>query len=142
MSLHLYDPFDPELVRLRSRARILTDRYNRTTDDQRGYRRPVLRELFGVTETDAWIEPPFFCDYGRNIELGERFYANTGCTILDCARVTIGDNVLVGPNVQLYAATHPLYAVRGCADRASSTRRRSRSATTSGSGAPRSSFPA
>jgi maltose O-acetyltransferase len=54
------------------------------------------------------IEPPFYCDYGKNIYAGNRFYANYGCVILDCNRVTIGDDVLFGPYVQVYAASHPV----------------------------------
>jgi maltose O-acetyltransferase len=104
----LYDPFDPELVRARARAKALLRRFNATTEeDDRG---AILRELFADVGDGAWIEPPFFCDYGTNIALGARFYANAGCTFLDCARIEIGDNALLGPNVQLYAATHPLDA--------------------------------
>jgi maltose O-acetyltransferase len=104
----LYDPFAPELVAARTRAKQLLRRYNATTEEDD--RDALLRELFAEVGNGAWVEPPFFCDYGSNIAVGDRFYSNAGCTILDCARVTIGDNALLGPNVQLYAATHPVDA--------------------------------
>jgi maltose O-acetyltransferase len=104
----LYDPLAPELVAARARAKQFLRRYNATTEaDDRD---ALLREFFAEVGVGAWVEPPFFCDYGSNIAVGDRFYANAGCTILDCARVTIGDNALFGPNVQLYAATHPVDA--------------------------------
>jgi maltose O-acetyltransferase len=104
----LYDPMQPELVRARARAKELLRRYNATTEEDD--RVSLLRELLATVGDKPWIEPPFYCDYGTNIAVGDRFYANAGCTVLDCARIQIGDNVLLGPNVQLYAATHPLDA--------------------------------
>jgi maltose O-acetyltransferase len=62
----------------------------------------------GKVSSNFWIEPPFYCDYGYNITIGENFYANYNCTILDCAQVKIGDNVMCGPNVSLFTAGHPL----------------------------------
>lgn len=59
----------------------------------------------------VWIEPPFHCDYGSNIILGDKVYFNFNCVILDCAAVTIGSNVCFGPAVQIYTATHPLNAI-------------------------------
>lgn len=69
----------------------------------------LLKELFGRTGKSVWLEPPFHCDYGRNIEVGENFYANYGLTILDVGKVTIGDNVMIAPNVSIYAAGHPVH---------------------------------
>jgi maltose O-acetyltransferase len=106
----LYDPFEPGRLRARSRAKALLARYNRSDDDERGYRGSLLRELLGRVGPGASIEPPFFCDYGSNIRLGERFYANTGCVVLDCDIVEIGARVKLGPNVQLLAVSHPLDA--------------------------------
>jgi maltose O-acetyltransferase len=100
----LYDPSQPELVAARQRARGLLARYNATAEEQ------LLRELLARVGTEPFVEPPFFCDYGTNTSLGDRFYANTGCIFLDSAPVTIGDRVLFGPAVQLLAATHPLEA--------------------------------
>jgi maltose O-acetyltransferase len=106
----LYLASDPELVDARRRARRLTRLYNGTTEDEDEQRAALLRELFGALGAGAVIEPPFHCDYGGNIFAGERFYANFGCVVLDCAAVRIGDDVMLGPSVQLYAAFHPLDA--------------------------------
>ncbi|HYZ76336.1 MAG TPA: sugar O-acetyltransferase [Gaiellaceae bacterium] len=104
----LYDPLRPELVEARRRARALLARYNATAEEEQDERAALLRELLARVGTDAWIEPPFFCDYGTNLFVGERFYANTGCIVLDAAPVTIGARALFGPAVQLLAATHPV----------------------------------
>lgn len=69
----------------------------------------VVKELFG--KNDAHITPPFHCDFGKNIETGMNFYANANCTILDVAKVTFGDNCLLGPNVSIYTAGHPIHPV-------------------------------
>lgn len=97
----LYDPADPGLVAKRARAGSLTRRIE-AGDAQ------TLRELFGSVGSEVEIVPPFFCDYGSNIFVGSRVFMNTGCVILDCARVDIGDDVMFGPGVHLYPATHPL----------------------------------
>ncbi len=104
LSGELYRADDPELTRLRARARELTRRFNETGDQA------VLRELLGRVGENVWIEPPFFCDYGENIALGDGAYLNTGCVVLDCAAVEIGPRALLGPAVQIYAATHPTEA--------------------------------
>ena len=98
----LYDALDPELVEARERARLLLGRYNATGD------REALTALFGRLADDAVVEPPFHCDYGFNISIGSRLYANVSCVFLDCAAIEIGDHVLLGPGVHLYTATHPL----------------------------------
>jgi len=84
--------------------------YNRTTPDDREKRREVLEELLGTRGEDCSVEPPFRCDYGYNIHVGESFYANFDCVILDVCRVDIGQNCLLGPGVHMYTATHPLDA--------------------------------
>ncbi len=103
----LYDAQDAELTVGRQRARELCRRLNDSTEHQATLRRRILEELFGEP-TDVWIEPPFHCDYGTNISLGEKVYFNFNCVVLDVALVSIGSNVLFGPGVQIYAATHPL----------------------------------
>lgn len=104
----LYDASDPELVLARRRARDLLRAFNGSRDEEHDARRRILGELLGAVGEGAWIEPPFSCDYGRNITLGDRVYFNFHCVVLDCAAVTIGDDVFFGPSVQVYAATHPL----------------------------------
>jgi maltose O-acetyltransferase len=104
----LYRAGDPELTRERTRARELSARYNATAPADEPGRRALLTELLSSVGEDAWIEPPFWCDYGWNITLGDRAFLNFDCVVLDCAPVVIGDGCLIGPGVQLCAATHPL----------------------------------
>lgn len=99
---------DEELVALRRNARRLTRLFNATTEDEGDRRQELLHELFGTIGPGCEIEPPFRCDYGGFISIGEKFFANFNCVILDCAPVTIGDSVLFGPGVQIYTAYHPL----------------------------------
>lgn len=111
----LYRAADEELTNGRLRARRLTRAFNGTHEDESTRRVEILCELLGAAGPRLEIEPPFRCDYGDNIYLGDNFYANFNCVILDCARVEIGCNVLLAPNVQIYTATHPF----GAAERAS-----------------------
>jgi len=104
----LYDPLDPELVRARDRARDLCQALNATREAEQEERRRIVRELFGAGGESVWLQPPFYCDYGSNIELGERVFFNFNCVVLDVCRVRIGDYTLFGPNVQIYTATHPM----------------------------------
>lgn len=100
----LYDANDPELVRDRARARGILRAFRLAPDPD-----AVLpRAFFGDVGEAFFIEAPFHCDYGYNIHLGENFYANAGCVILDVCRVTIGRDCLLGPQVNIYTATHPL----------------------------------
>lgn len=69
----------------------------------------ILKELFGKTGEEVWLEPPFRCDYGWNIEVGENFFANYNLTVLDVGKVTIGDNAVIAPNVSIYTAGHPVH---------------------------------
>ncbi|MDY6939151.1 MAG: sugar O-acetyltransferase [Cyanobacteriota bacterium] len=110
LSGQLYDPLDPQLSQERQRARLLLQHINQTRDDQTEERNRLLQELIPAMGRDAWIEPPFYCDYGSNIVIGDKFFCNFNCVILDVAPVTIGSRVLLGPAVQIYAATHPLKA--------------------------------
>jgi maltose O-acetyltransferase len=103
----LYRADDPELMRERMRARALSARYNATSQDAQDERRSLLGELLGELGPGAWIEPPFFCDYGWNISLGERAFMNFNCVVLDVAPVRIGALAKLGPAVQLCTATHP-----------------------------------
>jgi maltose O-acetyltransferase len=106
----LYDPLDPELVAARARARDLCQALNATREVQQEERRRIVQALFGAGGDSVWMQPPFFCDYGSNILLGERVFFNYNCVVLDVCRVTIGDYTLFGPSVQIYTATHPMNA--------------------------------
>lgn len=99
---------DPELVAERKRARSLLRAYSHTGPDELDRRQSILRQLLGSAGEGVFIEPPLFCDYGWNIHLGDRVYMNFQCTILDCNRVEIGSDVMFGPGVHIYTATHPL----------------------------------
>ncbi len=106
----LYRADDPELTAARMRARELCYRLHH---EQRGdvqSRQRILVELLGTGGETATIEPPFQCDYGSNIHLGQNVYFNFNCVVLDVCPVTIGDHTLIGPSVQIYTATHPLQA--------------------------------
>lgn len=105
-----YDPLDPQLAAERRHARLLTKALNDTRDDQLEERARLVRELIPSAGIGVWIEPPFYCDYGSNITLGDKVFFNFNCVILDVAQVSIGSRVLFGPAVQIYAATHPLSA--------------------------------
>jgi maltose O-acetyltransferase len=105
----LYQAFDPELVQERANAKLLCWKFNRTSPLEIEERKALLQEMVGVD--DALIEPPFHLDYGYNMKIGKNFYANHGCTFLDCNVITIGNNVMLAPHVILTAATHPLSVV-------------------------------
>jgi len=106
----MYDPLDDFLVKSRQNARKLTRLFNQTTEEDGKYRKQLLKELFGKTGKSIYIEPSLKVDYGFNIEVGENFYMNYDCVILDCAKVKIGDNCMIAPKVQIYTAYHPLSA--------------------------------
>ncbi len=108
LSGQLYNPMDAGLSKGRYIARLKFQKINSLPDDQIKERNKLLRGLLGSYKKSFWIEPPFYCDYGSNIKLGNKVFINFNCCILDTAEVTIGDHVLIGPNVQIYAATHPL----------------------------------
>src|SRR5215813_9295179 len=106
----LYNPLDPELVAARIRARDLCQSLNATRESDDEERRRILRELFRAGGETVWMQPPFFCDYGSNIELGERVFFNFNCIVLDVCPVRIGSFSLFGPAVQIYTPMHPLNA--------------------------------
>lgn len=105
-----YDALDPELVAARTRARNLCQALNATREAEADARRAILRELLGRGGDSVWMQPPFHCDYGTNIEIGERVFFNFNCVVLDVCRVTIGDHTLFGPGVQLLTPLHPMDA--------------------------------
>jgi maltose O-acetyltransferase len=106
----LYDPMDPELVAGRERARDLCQALNATREAETDERRRLVQELFGAGGDSVWMQPPFYCDYGSNIELGDRVFFNFNCVVLDVCSVRIGDYSLFGPAVQIYTPMHPFNA--------------------------------
>jgi maltose O-acetyltransferase len=105
-----YDPMDSELVAARVRARDLCQALNATREAEQENRRRILQELFGAGGDSVWMQPPFFCDYGFNIELGERVFFNFNCVVLDVCPIKIGSFTLFGPAVQIYTPMHPFNA--------------------------------
>ncbi|MFD9627462.1 sugar O-acetyltransferase [Peribacillus muralis] len=106
-----YISWDNELTEERERAKDLLFEFNHMKPSQRYERNQIIQKLFHSVGENAWIESPFNCDYGYNITVGDNFYTNTNCTILDCAKVTIGNNVWIGPNVSLYTPNHAIDAI-------------------------------
>ena len=106
----LYNPHDPELMALRERARDLCQALNATRESQQAERRRIMQDLFGAGGDSAWMQPPFYCDYGSNIHLGTRVFFNYNCIVLDVCEVRIGDYTQFGPGVQILAPLHPFNA--------------------------------
>lgn len=104
----LYNATDAQLSSERRSARLLLKALNDSGDDEVEKRLNLLKKLIGKAGKDLWIEPPFYCDYGSNITVGDKVFFNFNCVVLDVMAVTIGNNVLFGPNVQIYTATHPM----------------------------------
>ncbi|MDN7245280.1 maltose acetyltransferase domain-containing protein [Planococcus shenhongbingii] len=106
----LYDATDPELLSDRLQARRLVRLFNQSLEADANRRTGLLKELFGSTGNKLEVEPVFHCDYGYNIHVGENFYANFDCVLLDVCEIRIGANCMMGPGVHIYTATHSLNA--------------------------------
>ena len=105
----LYTPENDEtLFSERIRCKTFCHKYNSLSPDKLEERKTLIKQIIGKTQNKYWIEQPFYCDYGYNIEIGENFYSNHNLVILDCAPVKFGDNVFIGPNCGFYTAKHPL----------------------------------
>lgn len=107
ISGELYDATDPELGKDRERVKELCFDYNMLRPSDTEKQRKLLHEIIGKMGENITILPSFWCDYGYNIEIGNNFFSNHNLTILDCAKVTFGDNVFIGPNSGFYTAGHP-----------------------------------
>ena len=99
---------DPELMECKARARERAGAYNATGEHEPERRVQLLKELFGSCGEKPFIKPPFHCDYGFNIHVGDRFFANFDCCFLDAAPIVIGDDCLIGPHTCIFAVNHPL----------------------------------
>ncbi|MBB5694282.1 sugar O-acetyltransferase [Muricoccus pecuniae] len=106
----LYDALDPGLVADRARVRDLCQRLNASREAEEELRRDLCRRIFGQGGDTVWMQPPFYCDYGTNIELGERVFFNFNCVVLDVCRVRIGAYTFFGPAVQILTPMHPMDA--------------------------------
>ncbi|AST91137.1 acetyltransferase [Sutcliffiella cohnii] len=107
----MYDPADPILLKEREEARRKVRIYNQTLETEAEKRTQLLKELLGSTGENVYMEPNIRFDYGYNTHVGENFFANFDCTILDVCEVRFGDNCMLAPGVQIYTATHPLHPV-------------------------------
>ena len=102
-----YSAVDAELLRELNEVKDVIHRYNALLPSARSERLAILKSLLGhVADDEVFINQPFYCDYGKHISVGRRFFANFNFTVLDEARVTIGDDCFVGPNVNIYTACH------------------------------------
>jgi maltose O-acetyltransferase len=104
----LYDPLDKQLSDERIQTRLLIKQFNDTREDEPASRIAILNQLIPNAGTGLWLQPPFYCDYGSNIIIGEKVFFNFNCVVLDVTYVRIGSRTMFGPNVQIYTATHPL----------------------------------
>lgn len=104
----LYDPLDKELAADRVRTRLLIKELNDSRGDDEENRQRILKELIPHAGHPLWLQPPFYCDYGYNMIVGERVFFNFNCVVLDVCPVTIGSRSMFGPSVQIYTATHPI----------------------------------
>ncbi|MDD3219515.1 MAG: sugar O-acetyltransferase [Lachnospiraceae bacterium] len=109
----LYDAnYDKDLIKERERCKDICFEYNNTKPSELDSKIPLLKGLLGKTNGDFYIQAPFWCDYGYNIELGKNFYANHNLMILDGAKVKFGDNVFIAPDCGFHTAGHPIDAER------------------------------
>lgn len=108
MAGEYYDCHDPVFLEFKRQARELLQKYHLLSYEQKTEKTAILKHLFGGIGTNVSVGQPFICDYGRNIYLGNNVSVNMNCTFVDCNKITIGSNVLIASNVQLYTATHPV----------------------------------
>lgn len=108
MAGEYYNCHDEIFLDFKARARELLKEYHALSYEQKEEKRSILEQLFGKIGSNVSVGQPFICDYGRNIYLGNNVSVNMNCTFVDCNEITVGDNVLIASNVQLYTATHPV----------------------------------
>ena len=102
----IYDACNPELLNELNAVKVLCQQYNQLLPTDFAARNKMLQQMLGQADADTFINQPFYCDYGKQIRVGKRFFANFCLTILDEALVTFGDDCFVGPNVSIYTACH------------------------------------
>lgn len=102
----IYDACNPELLEELNAVKVLCQQYNNLLPTDFAARNKMLQQMLGQADADTFINQPFYCDYGKHIRVGKRFFANFCLTVLDEALVTFGDDCFVGPNVSIYTACH------------------------------------
>ncbi|MCH6199417.1 sugar O-acetyltransferase [Aquiflexum sp. LQ15W] len=110
LSGEFYNSRDPELLEMYHQAKELLKQWSDESSRNGEEKSRILQQLLGRVGKGVWIEAPFYCDYGKHISIGENTFINVNAVFLDCNRIDIGNNVLIGPNVQIYTATHPISA--------------------------------
>lgn len=105
-----FDSSSPELLKLITRARSLSNQYNQLAADYKDKRHEILTELLGSVTDDSYIDIPFYCDYGKNIHIGKNVYIGLNCTFIDNDKITIGDNTLIASSVNISTGFHPITA--------------------------------
>lgn len=103
-----YDCHAPVFLELKRKTHRLLMKYNSLPYERKEEKQALLREMFGSIGTGVSVGHSFICDYGCNIHIGDQVTVNTGCTFVDCNRITIGNRVLIAPDVRIYTATHPV----------------------------------
>ncbi|ETK89037.1 hypothetical protein F441_06944 [Phytophthora nicotianae CJ01A1] len=104
----LYNPMHPDLLKERQETRKLVNKYNKLESAESPEAQEILTKMLGAKGRDCLVDIPFRCDCGSNTRLGDNVYMNSNCVLLDEGEITIGNRVMLAPNVQLYTATHPL----------------------------------
>ncbi|MGB0837390.1 MAG: sugar O-acetyltransferase [Flavobacteriaceae bacterium] len=112
-----YDSRDPELLEAYHRCRSLLQKFNALDSRDLELRKNTLDTLCNFIGEDVWLEAPFYCDYGEHISIGARSFINYNCTFIDNNSISIGEDVLIGPNVQIYTSTHPVSAAERITNR-------------------------
>jgi maltose O-acetyltransferase len=108
LSGEYYDPLDKSLSKERLKTRKTLYKYNTSKPVEKKKREKLIKKLIPDSGNNVVIEPPFNCDYGHNIKIGDNFFANFNCVFLDVNKISIGSNCLIASNVQIYSATHPV----------------------------------
>jgi maltose O-acetyltransferase len=108
LSGELYNALDDELSKERLNARLLIKELNDSRENESAKRVEIIKKLIPNSGDNLWLQPPFYCDYGTNMIIGDSVFFNFNCIVLDVALVTIGHRTKFGPNVQIYTATHPI----------------------------------
>lgn len=103
-----YEVHNPVFIELKAKTDKLMRQYNALAYDEKAKRREILEQMVGSIGSKVSVATPFICDYGVNIHIGNNVTVNSNCTFVDCNKITIGNNVLIAPNVQIYTATHPI----------------------------------
>ncbi len=108
LACELFNAYDDELSKERLHVKHLLQKLNDSSVDDENFRLQIIQKLIPNCKSKISIQPPFYCDYGYNLEIGDQVFFNFNCTVLDIAKVKIGNRVLIGPNTQIYTVMHPI----------------------------------